>query len=72
MDNDFMQYVYSRIDKALMGDEKYKELRSECNKAYRRKNTDLYDELLSQVEATEQELCYIQGFKDAMALSRCS
>lgn len=68
MDEDFKQYVYAPIEKVLTGNEDYKKLmrESETHKS----NADLYDELLDQMAAMEQELCYIQGFNNVMSLSR--
>lgn len=67
MDKDFMQYVYSRIEKTLTGNAKYMELQSACVKAAKN-DAKLHEELTSELEALEQELCYIQGYKDAMRM----
>jgi hypothetical protein len=68
MDKDFLQYTYMRIDKALMENEEYKNLQSKCANASRKEKPKEYEELSGQMAAMEQELCYMQGFKDAMSL----
>lgn len=56
MDKDFMQYVYTRCSKALMEDAEYMELEHSDNP-----NADI-------LQAKAEELCYIQGFNDAMRI----
>ena len=68
MDKDFMQYVYARIDKALLENEEYEKLRDDMAVASKDKESREYDGLSTQIAAKEQELCYIQGFNDAMQL----
>lgn len=70
MDKDFMQYVYARIEKALMENVEYKKLQSECFDAGHDvilRNNE-YEDLITKMSCMEQELCYIQGFNDAMKL----
>lgn len=66
MDKDFMQYVYARIEQALTENSEYKKLQKKCAElSYEDKE---YEDAFSWLDAKAQELCYIQGFKDAMAL----
>lgn len=55
MDKDFMQYVYSRCEEALINNAEYMKLE--------REKADP-DEIQSRAE----ELCYIQGFRDSMRI----
>lgn len=56
MDKDFMQYVYARIEKALTENKEYMELES---------NKEAEPE---EIQARAEELCYIQGFNDAIKM----
>lgn len=68
MNKDFMQYVYARTDKALIGNTEYMELQSKCAKAIERKDYDSYSEISDELQAKAEEICYIQGYRDAMAI----
>jgi hypothetical protein len=68
-DKDFMHYVYMRIEKALVENEEYKELQTKCVNADKNKDSNEYEDLTMQMAATEQELCYIQGYHDGMKLA---
>jgi|GEM_PF-1724335 len=70
MDNDFMQYVYARIEKALTENVEYVELQSKCAEA----GSDImlqnkeYEDITCQMEARAEELCYMQGYNDAIRM----
>lgn len=68
INNDFMQYVYARIEKALTENEEYMKLQSECAKAKDNKSDNLANDISDQMESKAEELCYLQGFNDAMAM----
>ena len=68
MDKDFLQYVYSRTEKALTDDMEYKVLLGKLADAGHNiaiHNND-YEDISSQMALMEQKLCYIQGFNDAI------
>lgn len=66
MDKDFMQYVYRRCERAVLKDEEYKRLQGECIKISGKENFKEYEELSCQMETRAEELCYLQGFNDAI------
>jgi len=66
MKKDFMQFVYNRIENVLTKNEEYRELQSKC--AELDYADDEYEAVSYKLEALSQELCYMQGFKDAMKL----
>lgn len=68
MDKDFMQYVYVRIEKALTENIEYTELLSKCVEAQHNKDVKLESDISDQMEAKAEELCYLKGFNDAIAL----
>lgn len=68
MNKDFMQYVYVRCDKALMESEEYVELQNKCLEAVKDNNDKLANDISDHMEAKAEELCYLQGFNDAMQL----
>lgn len=68
MDQDFMQYVYARVEKAIIGDTECMELQSKCVEAQHDGNQELYDELSKQLNCISEVACYIQGYKDAMRI----
>lgn len=68
MDKDFMQYVYARIEKVLSESEKYSELQKKCIDAYKNNDLKLYSELNTESDSISEELCYLQGFRDAINL----
>lgn len=68
MDKDFMQFVYARCEKALEENTEYRKLQSDCVKANESKDFDSYTEILDEMDARAQELCYMKGFNDAMQL----
>jgi hypothetical protein len=68
MDKDFMQYVYARCDKALGINVKYAEIQDKCIEAIHSNNLMEYGNLTAESETLVQEICYIQGFNDAMQL----
>lgn len=68
MDKDFMQFVYSRIEKALTEDPKYMNLQSKLYELGH-ENTE-YENTSLELDVRAQELCYIRGFKDALNLLR--
>lgn len=70
MNEDFKQYVYARIEKALNENEEYMKLAMKCGEV----GNDImlqnkeFEDLTCQLECIEQELCYMRGFNDAMQL----
>lgn len=60
MDEDFKQYVYARCAKALLENEEYMNMERDP------------DADQDEVQTKAEELCYIRGWADAMALSKCS
>jgi hypothetical protein len=68
MDKDFMQFIYARCEKALTGNAEYMELQSKCADARKNNDIDTYDNLSCELEARAQDLCYTQGFNDAMRM----
>lgn len=68
MNKDFMEYVYARTEKALTENEEYKNLLIKCVEAQKNKDTELAREISDQMGAKAEELCYIKGFNDAIAL----
>lgn len=70
MDNDFMKYVYAWIEKALLDNTEYRELQDKCADTSGNDNMEEYERLSCEIESKAEELSYIQGFKDAMAMSR--
>jgi predicted component of viral defense system (DUF524 family) len=68
LDKDFIQYVYARIEKALIGNAEYKELQSKCVEASKGNDINLYENLSVEIEAKAEELCYMQGYKDGLRL----
>lgn len=69
MDNkDFMQYVFNRCDAALTQDVKYIEMQTKYVDAVKEENHELEEELTELMEIRATELCYTQGFRDAMAI----
>jgi hypothetical protein len=70
MDKDFIQYVYARIEKALTENAEYMKLQDKLAKAghdIMLQNRE-YEDLTCQKEGMSQELCYMQGFNDAMRM----
>lgn len=68
MNSDFRNYVYERIEKALMRSVDYKKIQDKYSKALENKQHDVAESLSDELEARAQELCYVQGFNDAMHL----
>lgn len=68
MNKDFMQYVYRRTEKALTENKEYMKLQRECAEAGKKKLDSLVSDISDQMECKAEELCYLQGFNDAMAI----
>lgn len=68
VNSDFMKNVYERIEKALTENEEYMNLQRECVQAKKDKLDELADDISDQMEAKSEELCYLQGFNDAIAM----
>lgn len=68
MNKDFIGYVYARTEEALTENEEYKDLLSKCVEAQKNKDVELAGKISDQMEAKAEELCYIKGFNDAIAL----
>jgi hypothetical protein len=69
MNSDFKNFIYARAEKALMENEEYKKIQSKCVESIKRKDFKEYEDLLSDSETKAQELCYMQGFKDALQIT---
>ena len=70
MNEDFMQYVYARTEKALTDNAEYMELQSKCAEAghdIMLQNKE-YESLSCKCECKAEELCYLQGYNDAMRM----
>lgn len=70
MDKDFMQYVYARIEKALSENAEYMEIARKCGEVgndIMRQNKE-FEALVCQDECKAQEICYLQGYNDAMRM----
>lgn len=69
MPNDaFRQYVINRIDEILSSDPKCKQLQTDSVAAESVGDVESMQEINCEYEARAEELCYIAGFKDAIAL----
>lgn len=68
INNDFMQYVYARIEKALIENEEYMKLQRECAEAKKNKLDELANDISDEMETKAEELCYIKGFNDAIEM----
>lgn len=68
MDKDFMEYAYARTEKTLMENTEYKILQKKCADASKDKNMWEYENLSCEIEYKVRELCYMQGFNDAIRL----
>lgn len=68
MDKDFMQYVYARIEKALTENTEYMELQSKCVEAMKNHEDKLANDISDQMESLSEELCFLQGYNDAMRM----
>lgn len=66
--NAFMQYVYNRTEEILTNDPEYKQLQSDSVAAEKAGDTDSLQEINCRLEARAEELCYMTGFRDAMAI----
>ena len=67
MDIEFMVYVYARIERAL-NNERYREAQERLVDAQKCNLDNSCEELITEVEAVASELCYLQGYNDAMRL----
>jgi hypothetical protein len=70
MDKDFIQYVCARIEKALTESAEYVKLQSKCAEAghdIMLQNKE-YEYLTALMDTKTQELCYIKGYQDGLAL----
>lgn len=68
MDNDFMQYVYTRIKKVLEENADYMKLQSDGVIAIETKDYPSYIDISDDLQSKAEELCYMQGYKDAMQI----
>jgi hypothetical protein len=68
MNSDFTNFIYARVEKALMENEEYKKIQSKCANAITNKDYEQYENLSPELEAKAQELSYMQGFNDAMQI----
>lgn len=68
MNKDFMQYVYTRIEKALSENAEYMELQSKNVEAMLNHEDKLANNIADEMEAKAEELCYMKGFNDALQL----
>lgn len=68
MDKDFDQYVYARIERVLKESDEYMKLQEKLVKAQKNNENALAEDLDGKLGVMAEELCYRQGFKDAMAI----
>lgn len=66
MNKDFVQYIGTRCDKSAVNDPEYKRIQKELVEAQNNNDFDKYSELSVKLEMRVQEICYSQGFCDAM------
>lgn len=66
--NAFMQYVFNRIEEVLANDPEFKQLQSDIVAAEKCGDTASLQEITCCYEAKAEELCYMAGFKDAIAI----
>lgn len=71
MNEEFMQYVDARIEKILRESKEYMGLQSNCVEALEKNNKLAWD-ISNEMEAMSQQLCYIQGYYDAIQLMTSS
>ncbi len=64
----FMQYVFNRIDEILKNDPEYMKMQSDCVTAEGCGDMKSLQEITLQLEIRAEELCYLAGFKDAIAI----
>jgi hypothetical protein len=70
MNEDFMKCVYARCEKAELEDKKYNELADKIIEAQKNGDRKLEDDLNTELLCRVEELCYIQGWKDAISLMK--
>lgn len=68
MNKDFKRYVKTRIKNVLIKDQEYEHLQTDLVSASRCKNYEQQEEIINKLDSVTKELCYIQGFKDAMRM----
>lgn len=68
MDKDFMQYVYTRIRKALSENIEYIKLEEKCSEVFKAGDYKLYSELENELQCIVEVSCYMRGFHDAIGL----
>ncbi len=68
MNEDFKQYLIARCEKALTENKDYARLQSDSLLAIENKDFGSYAKIAAESEAKVEELCYMQGFNDAMQL----
>lgn len=66
MNEYFMEYVSARCEKALLENPEYMEMEHGLIPA--KNNIKAFSELSCNVQARAEELCYIQGYNDAIRL----
>lgn len=67
MNSDFRNFAYARTDEAL-NNKKYRELQAKFLKALMEENIKEIDIVSGETEVMATELCYMQGFNDAIQL----
>lgn len=65
---EFLELVYKRIEIALTENKEYMEMESECVKLSHNRNSEEYENINSIIGAKAEEICYIKGYKDALAM----
>lgn len=68
MDKDFMQYVCTRIEKALTENKEYLELQKKCADASKENDMNEYENASVEIECKATELSYLQGYTDGMRM----
>lgn len=68
MESDFTRHMRVRIKHALTKDQEYKHLQIGLVIACKCKDYEQQEEILNKLDIVAKELCYIQGYKDAMGM----
>ncbi len=65
---EFYEFMFSRIEKKLDEDAEYMEMHKDYIAASKIKDFNQCDKLSGYMEVKSQEISYIQGWKDAVAM----
>ena len=68
MNEDFIRCMSARCEKALIESPEYQGMENELSAKGKEGDIKTFSEFSSRVQSKAEELCYIQGFNDAMQL----